>query len=127
MLEKDSFSFLDADNVSTQVTDLVLKEPIRKVTSLQEIHDGHTISNYVGALHGKDSSRENTEVTFDDAFEPQFFDKPMILWEQKGKNQREYNLIVHGKFLTPIMKSPKNCFEASPFKATSSYDIVSIS
>ena len=50
LLENGIQNLLDSSNVSAQVQELVLKEPLRKVTNISAITGGHSIASYAKNL-----------------------------------------------------------------------------
>ena len=109
------------DNLSTQVVDSVLKEPLRKIKSGQDIRDGHVMLGYLEAL-SKDgmAAGPNRIVPKSDEMNPKIEDHPRMLWEKQDDGHYECKLIVRGTFLSPLlMQSEKNYFANSPFTSTS--------
>ena len=47
IFENDKLNVLDTDAVSSQVQDVVLREPITHMKSVEDIKEGHSMSNYL--------------------------------------------------------------------------------
>ena len=129
LLENDNFSILDERSLTTQAVGYMLKNPMVHVTSIKDIKEGHSITNYVKFLT-KDSLNieSRPKIITTEAFQPKIDDDSQIrvIWEELSDSRCDLKLIARGKFLLPHMSSEENDFTGSPFKKESSCDIVSI-
>ena len=98
LLQEGESSILDSAHVTPQVQELVLNEPIRKVKSIQDIQNGHSISSYSKTL------------TF-----PNRIDQKRSVVQSTSE------------FLQPLqMTSEVNDFSTLPFNSSSKWTTVSI-
>ena len=47
VIDDEKVNILDTDDVSSQVQDAILQEPIRNVKSIEDIKTGHSMQNYL--------------------------------------------------------------------------------
>ena len=121
VLEKDTFSLLDIENLSTQVVDLVLKEPLRGIKSVQDIRDGHAMLGYLDALSkDAEAAGQSRVIPKSDEMNPKIEEHPRMLWEKQDDGYYECKLVIRGTFISPLlMQSEQNDFADSPFTSTS--------
>ena len=107
----------------------MLKNPMVHVTSIKDIKEGHSITNYVKFLT-KDSSNieSRPKIISAEAFQPKIDGDSQIrvIWEELSDSRCDLKLIARGKFLLPHMSSGENDFTGSPFNQASPCEIVSI-
>ena len=129
LLENDNFSILDERSLTTQAVGYMLKNPMVHVTSIKDIKEGHSITNYVKFLT-KDSFNieSRPKIITTEAFQPKIDDDSQIrvIWEELSDSRCDLKLIARGKFLLPHMSSGENDFTGSPFNQASPCEIVSI-
>ena len=120
LLENGSSSFLDPVSVSTQVQELVLKEPFRHVKSLNEIKDGHKIASYSKNLTSPSPS-PGPAMVLKSCFELRIEGTASIVWTETKDKMWRCQLAVKGRFFRTLqMSSAANDFSGMPFKSSSS-------
>ena len=128
LLQEGESSILDSAHVTPQVQELVLNEPIRKVESIQDIQNGHSISSYCKTLtfpNRIDQKRSDVQSTSE--FLPSLEQKASIVWTKNYNGGWRCQLAARGHFLQPLqMTSEVNDFSTLPFNSSSKWTTVSI-
>ena len=121
LLENGIQNLLDSSNVSAQVQELVLKEPLRKVTNISAITGGHSIASYAKNLTKLAMTKGvRLDVQQDSFFLPTVEGRASIVWTEMNDQSWRCLLAVRGKFLQSIqMASEETDFSGLPFKSTS--------
>ena len=121
LIEEEKINRLDTEDVSAQVQDVVLKEPISNVRSIEEIKKGHDIHRYLDEIIKQmrldpfeSKSISQSERSF---FEPKVEGEGKILWEKQEDGQWECHLIIRGEHLRPLqLNCKRNYFTGTPFE-----------
>ena len=130
VIDDEKVNILDTDDVSSQVQDTILQEPIRNVKSIEDIKTGHSMQNYL-----EDVMKTNNFEQFEPRdpikeeifFEPKVDGEGKILWEKQDNGEWESQLVVKGKYLGPLhLSSQQNVFTGTPFEKSSKSNWVSI-
>ena len=128
LIDNEKINILDTDDVSSQVQDVILREPIRSVKLIDDIKKGHSMSNYledVITTNKLEQFEERDAIKEEKFFEPKVEGKGKILWEKQDNGRWECQLIVRGKYLGPLhLSSQQNRF-AKPFRKSSKSNWVS--
>jgi len=121
LLENGSTSVLDRKNLSQQVIELILKEPIKKIKTWDKVKDGHSMSSYMNILsHDLKKSPETSVLEQASFFKPEIQGKPYILWTKKEDGRWKCVLGLRGRFLKSLqLSSDQNDFSELPFLSTS--------
>ena len=83
LLENGIQNLLDSSNVSAQVQELVLKEPLRKVTNISAITGGHSIASYAKNLTKLAMAKGvRLDVQQDSFFLPTVEGRASIVWTE---------------------------------------------
>ena len=114
LLENGSSSVLDPVSVSTQVQELVLKDPFRNVKSLAEIKDGHKIASYGKTLISTNllcppSPSPGTDMVLKSCFEPQVEGTASIVWTETEDKMWRCQLAVKGRFFRTLQMTSQEC------------------
>ena len=123
LVNNEEINILDTDNVSSQVQDVILREPIRNVKSIDDIKKGHSMLNYLEDViktNKLEQFEERDPIKETRFFEPKVDGEGKILWEKQEDGQWECQLIIRGEHLWPLqLHSKRNDFTGTPFVKTS--------
>ena len=118
LIENDIINLLDPSDVSAQVQNVILREPIRKVRSIEEIKHGHSIADYLDDIINRNKLEPHEDHTVESInfFEPKIEGDGKILWENQKNGLWECQLIARGKHLWPVqLGSKQNILTGTPF------------
>ena len=137
LLENNSVSSLDVKALSSQVQESLLKEPFKRIKSVSDIKDGHSIDSYCKSLYNLTniqqilarSHREDFYVQFDNAefFMPKAEDRASLVWSKNEEGIWQCMFALRGHFLESFqISSNENDFSGLPFTSNSHVETVSI-